>query len=43
MANIIPTNVTSIIPTSVTSNIPINSDDKKVKCKIDCYILHTFL
>ena len=28
--------------TSMTNTILINSADKKVRYKIDCYILHTF-
>ena len=31
------------ISTNVTSAVSINSDDKKVRCKMDCYILLTFL
>ena len=33
--------VTSTIPTSVTSIASINSDDKKVRYKMDYYILYT--
>ena len=39
----IRTNITNIIPTNVTSTVSINSDDKKAKYKMECYILHTFL
>ena len=28
------------IPTNVTSTVSINSEDKKVSCKMDYYILH---
>ena len=28
---------------TVATNVQINSDDKKVRFKIDCYILHTVL
>ena len=38
----VPTNVTDTIPTNVTSSVSINSDDKKVRYEMDCYILHTF-
>ena len=37
--DMISTKLTNIIAT----NVPINSDDKKVRYKIDCYILHTYL
>ena len=37
------TNVTNTISANVTSTVPITSDDKKVRYKIDCYILRTFL
>ena len=36
-------NVTNTLSTNVTSIASQNSDDKKVRCKMDCYILHTFL
>ena len=38
--NIIPTNTVS---TNVMSAVSINSDNKKVIYKIDCYICHTVL
>ena len=41
--NTIPTNMTNIISTNVASTVSINSDDKKVRYKTDCYILHTVL
>ena len=41
VTNIVSTNVTNRVPTNVTSAVSINSDDKKVRCKMDCYILHT--
>ena len=28
---------------NVISAVSINSDDKKVRCKVDCYILHAVL
>ena len=37
----VSTNVTSIISTNVKSTMLINSDDKKVRYKMDCHILHT--
>ena len=39
----VSTNVTNTIPTNVANTVSTNSGDKKVKYKIDCYILHTFL
>ena len=41
--DIVSTNVTNAIPTSVTSTVSINYDDKKVRYKMDCYILCTVL
>ena len=35
--------VIDIVSTNVTSTISINSEDKKVRYKMDCYILHTVL
>ena len=32
-----------IASTNIMSTVSINSDDKKVRYKIDCYILHTTL
>ena len=43
VTNTVPTNVTKTIPTNVTSTLLTASDDKKVKYKMDCYILHTAL
>ena len=43
MDNVSTTNVTNTISTNVTSTMSISSDDKKVRYKMDCYILHTFL
>ena len=37
--DILPTKITNTIAT----NMSINSDDKKVRYKINCYILHTVL
>ena len=39
----VSTNVTSIIWTNVTSTMLTNSDDKKVRYKMYCYILYTVL
>ena len=33
--------VSTYVPENVTSTASINSDDKKVRYKMDCYILHT--
>ena len=41
--DIISKNVTNAISTSVTSTGSINYDDKKVRYKMDCYILYTAL
>ena len=38
-----PTNVTNTILTNITSTVLVNSDDKKVKYKMDCYILYIVL
>ena len=35
--------VTNNVSTNVTSAVSLNYDDKKVRYKMDCYILHTFL
>ena len=39
----VSTNVTNTISTNVISTVSICSDDKKVRYKMDCYILHTLL
>ena len=42
----VSTNVTNLINTisaNATSTVPLNFNDKKVKYKMDCDILHTFL
>ena len=36
-------NITSNIPTNVTSTVSINSDDKKLRYKMDYYILDIVL
>ena len=36
-------NVANTIPANVTSTVSINSDDKKVRCKMDYYILQAVL
>ena len=35
--------VSTKITNTIATNVAINSDDKKVIYKIDCYILHIFL
>ena len=35
--------MTHTAPTNVTSTASINSDNKKVRYEMDCYILHSFL
>ena len=37
------TNVTNTVPITVTSTVSISSNDKKVRYKMDYYILHTVL
>ena len=37
------TKMTNTIATNVTSTMLTNSDDKKVKYKVNCYIIHTAL
>ena len=41
--NTILRNMTNTISINVMSTVSKNSDDKKVRYKIDCYILHTVL
>ena len=36
-------NVMNSVSANVTSALSINNDDKNVRYKMDCYILHTFL
>ena len=43
VVDIVSTNVTNAISTSVTSTGSINYDDKKVRYKMECYILYTVL
>ena len=43
VTNAIQTNMTNIISTNVTSTLSMDSDDKKVRYKMDCYILHAIL
>ena len=43
MANTIPTNIRNTIPTNVMSTMAINSDNKKVRYKMDRYNLNMFL
>ena len=42
VTNTLSTNLTNTLSTNVTSTVSINSDDKKVRYEIACYILHTF-
>ena len=37
------TNVTNTVLTNVMSTVSVSSDDKKVRYKMNSYILHTFL
>ena len=39
----VSTKMTNTIPKNVTSTMLTNSDDKKVRHKMNCYILHTVL
>ena len=39
----VSTNVANTISSNVTSTVSINSDEKKVRYKINCYILHMLL
>ena len=32
-----------MLKNNVTSTVSLNSDDKSIKYKMDCFILHTFL
>ena len=41
--NTIIRNMTNTISINAISTVSKNSDDKKVRYKIDCYILHTVL
>ena len=41
--NTIPVNMTNSMSINATSTASINCADKKVRYKMDCYILHTFL
>ena len=43
VTNAILTNITNTILTNVTSIVSINSDDTKVRYKMNCYILRTVL
>ena len=41
--DIVSAEMTNTIPTNVKNTMLTNSDDKKVRHKINCYILHTVL
>ena len=43
VTNAIPTNKANTIPANVTRTVPINSGDKNVRYKMDCYILRIVL
>ena len=43
VADSVSTNVTNAVPTNATPTVSINSDDKKVKYKMHCHILHKLL
>ena len=43
LASIASINATNNVPTNVTINVSVDSDNKKVRYKMDCYIFHTFL
>ena len=42
VADSLSTNVTNTAQKNVKSTVSINSDNKKVKYKMDCYILHIY-
>ena len=39
----VSTNVISSVPANVTSNVSINSDNKKIRYKMNCYNLQMFM
>ena len=39
----VPTNITSNTSTNATNTVLINSDDKNVRYKMNCYLLHNFI
>ena len=43
VTNTMPTNMTNIISTNVPNTVSINSDDKKLRYKTNCYIFHVLL
>ena len=43
VADSVPTNVANAILTNIASTVLVHSDDKKVKYKMDCYILYIVL
>ena len=43
VTNVTPANIRNTISTNITSTLSINSDDKKLRSKMDCYNLHTVL
>ena len=43
VTNHVPTNVANTISANATSTVPLNSDNKKVRYAINCYVLYTFL
>ena len=43
VTNTIPTNMRNTLATNVISTVSTNSNDKKIRYKMHCYILHLFL
>ena len=43
LTNIASINATNNVLRNVTINVSVDSDNKKVRYKMDCYIYHTFL
>ena len=43
ITDIVSTNVISSVPANVTSNVSINSDNKKIRYKMNCYNLQMFM
>ena len=39
----VPTNITNNTSTNATNTVLINSDDKNVRYKMNCYLLHNFI
>ena len=43
MSNTILTNVMVTVSINIRSTVSISPDDKRMRSKMDCYILHTFV